>query len=51
MIITICYWFILLWDIPIAKDKFAYMATAELGIEILVIVAFIPLIINIFRGE
>ena len=51
MITTICYWFILLWDVPITKDGFAYMATAELGIEIMAIVAFIPLIINLFRGK
>lgn len=51
MITTICYWFILLWNVPITKDNFAYMATAELGIEIMGIVAFIPLIIKIFRGK
>ena len=52
MITTICYWFILLWDVPIAKDKFAYIATAELWIEIVMaILVFIPIIINLFSEE
>lgn len=51
MITTLCYWFILLWDVPVVKEKFANVATLEFGIELFLLFWFLPLIIAEWRNK
>ena len=45
MIVTLCYLFVLLWDVPVIKENFAHAATWEFGVELFFLFWFLPLII------
>ena len=51
MITTLCYLFILLWDVPVEKEKFASCATLEFGIELFSLICFLPIIIIEMRDK